>query len=154
MAPTKSQLGGIAGGIGDEAGEPGIAVDLKQAAVPFQMLRRVNALAIVTVHIDGSRMAGPLPGTIVDRVTPQPSGFGSSPAGVQHWQGGVIGEDFRRGQHSAQHQFVQWSEPPAGAADPVTQSGTIQHHPLTGEDLSLAVKCCTADYVAETLAVP
>ena len=154
MSPTESELWDIAGGIGDQASKPGIAVDLDQATVPFQMFRRVNAFAVVAVNIDGGRVAGPTPGAVVDGVTPQPTGFGSPPAGVQHRQSCVVGEDFRRRQHGGHHQLVQWSEPPAGAADPVAQSGTIQRHAMAGEDLGLAIKCCTADYVAETLAVP
>src|SRR6202035_4743587 len=80
MSPTESELRGIPGGIGDQPGEPSIAVDLKQAAVTFQMFRRVNAFAVVAVNINGGRMAGPTPGAVVDGVTPQPSGFGFPPA--------------------------------------------------------------------------
>ena len=91
MSPAESELRSLAGGSGDQAIEPGIAVDLHQAAVTFQMFRRVNAFAVVAVNIDGGRMAGPTPGAVVDGVAPQSSGLRLSPAGVQHRQSGVVG---------------------------------------------------------------
>ena len=50
VGPTESELWSIAGGIGDQAGEPGIAVDLDQAAITLQMIRRVNAFAIIACN--------------------------------------------------------------------------------------------------------
>jgi hypothetical protein len=35
---------------------------------------------------------------------------------------------------------MQRFQPPAGAADPVAQRGTIQRHALAGEDLRLAIQ--------------
>jgi hypothetical protein len=49
---------------------------------------------------------------------------------------------------------VQRRKPPAAAANPIAQAGTVQRDALAGKDLRLAIKCCTADYVAETRAVP
>jgi hypothetical protein len=95
-----------------------------------------------------------MPGPVVDRIAPQSSGLGASPTGIKHRQRGVVSEYFGRGQHGAQHELVQRRQPPAGAAYPGAQSGTIQHDTLAGKDLRLAIRCCTADYVAETLAVP
>src|ERR1700690_4067962 len=39
VGPTESELWSIAGRIGDQASEPGIAVDLDQAAITLQMIR-------------------------------------------------------------------------------------------------------------------
>ena len=128
-------------GVGsDEANKPGVAVGLQQAAEALQMLCRMRALAIFAEDVGHRRMAGSVPVAIVDRVAPQPSGFGTASARVQHRQSGVVGEHDRRGQHRAQHQFVQWGEPPAGATDPRAQGGTIQCHALPGEDLDLAIQ--------------
>jgi len=125
---------------GDEACEPRVAIDLKQAAEPFQVRRRMLALAVFAVDISGDGMARTTPRPVVGRVAPEPSGFRSAPTWVQYRQGRVIGEHPGRGQHGAQHQFVQRREPPAGASHPLAQGGTIQHHTLTGEDLGLAIQ--------------
>jgi hypothetical protein len=85
-------------------------------------------------------MPWPAPGPVVHRVAPQPSGFGAPPSGIEHRQSGVIGEHLGRGQHGAQHQLVQRSEPPAGAPHPIAQRGTIQRHALAREDLRLAIQ--------------
>ena len=124
----------------DEADEPGVTVGLQQAAEALQVFGGMRALAIFAVDIGHRRMTGSVPASVVDGVTPQPPGLRPASAWVQHRQGRVIGEHDRRGQHRAQHQFVQWREPPAGAADPFAQGGTIQCHALTGEDLHLAIQ--------------
>ena len=124
----------------DEADKAGVAIGLQQTAEALQMVGRMLALAIFAVDISGGGMTGSVPGPVVDRVAPEPSGLRPASAGIQHRQGGVVGEHFGRGQHRAQHQFMQRRQPPAGAADPVAQGGTIQRHALTGEDLGLAIQ--------------
>src|SRR6202035_2635642 len=52
MSPAESELRRTACSPIPPAIEPRIAVDLHQATVTFQMFRRVNALAVVTVNID------------------------------------------------------------------------------------------------------
>ena len=98
------------------------------------------ALAVLAIDIGSGRMSGPTPGPVVDRVAPQPSGLGASPTGIKHRQRGVVSEYLGRGQHGAQHQLVQRRQPPAGAAHPGAQGGTIQRHTLAGEDLRLAIQ--------------
>jgi hypothetical protein len=44
MRPAEGKLRSIAGGIGDKTIEPGVAIDLEQSAVAFQMLFRVTPL--------------------------------------------------------------------------------------------------------------
>jgi hypothetical protein len=39
-------------------------------------------------------------------------------------------------------------------ADPMGKGGALDLDALARQDLSLPVKCCTPDYVAETLPVP
>jgi hypothetical protein len=58
-AEAESELRGIAGRICDQTSEPGIAVDLKQSAIPLQMFRRVNAFAIIAVNVDGGWVTRP-----------------------------------------------------------------------------------------------
>jgi hypothetical protein len=124
----------------DEANEPGVTVGLQQTPEAFQMLRRMRALAIVAVDVGHNRMTGSVPAPVVDGIAPEPSGLRPASPRVEHRQGRVIGEHDRRGQRGAQHQFVQRREPPASAADPLAQSGTIQCHALPREDLDLAIQ--------------
>jgi len=104
------------------------------------MARRMLALTIFTVNIRGRRITGTRPGTVVDSVAPQSSGLGAAAARIQHRQGGVVGNHLWRGQNRAQDQLIQRLQPPAGASDPVAQSGTIQLDPLAREDLRLAIE--------------
>ena len=85
-------------------------------------------------------MTRTLPRPVVDGVAPQPSGLGASVAWIEHRQCRVVGKHLRRGEHGAEHQFVQRSEPPAGTPDPVAQRGAIQLDPLSGEDLRLTIQ--------------
>ena len=49
VSPAESELRNLAGGIDDRASEPGIAINLDQAAITLQTIRRVNAFAIIAV---------------------------------------------------------------------------------------------------------
>jgi site-specific DNA recombinase len=75
--------------------EPGIAIDLQHAAERGQMLGRMHTLAILGVDIGGDRMTGTAPRPVIDRVAPQPPGFGSAASGIEHRQRGIVGEQFR-----------------------------------------------------------
>src|ERR1700723_4112512 len=98
VRPAESKLRGLAGGICDQTSEPGITVDLQQPAITLEMFRRVNALAIIAVDIDGGWMTRSLPGPVIDGVTPQSSGLRLAPTGGQYRQSRVVGEDFWGGQ--------------------------------------------------------
>ncbi len=139
MRPTKGQRRSVVRA-GDKTAKSGVTIDLKQPAEAFQMARRMLALAIFAVGVGSRWMTRPRPRTIIDCIAPQPSGFGAAAAGVQHRQGGIVGNHLRRGQNRAQDQLIQRLQPPAGASDPVAQSGTIQLHALAGEDLRLAIQ--------------
>jgi len=139
MGPTESQLGDIAH-VCDQAAKSGVTIDLEKTAEPLQMGRRMLALTVLAIDIGSGRMSRSTPGTVVDRVAPQSSGLGTSPAGIKYRQRGVVSEYLGRGQHGAQHQLVQRRQPPAGAAHPGAQSGTIQRDTLAGKDLHLTIQ--------------
>ena len=139
MGPTESQLGDIAH-VRDQAAKSGVAIDLENTAEPLQMGRRMLALTVLAIDIRSGRMSRPTPGPVVDRVAPQSSGLGASPTGIKYRQRGVVSEYLGRGQHGAQHQLVQRRQPPAGAARPGAQGGTIQRHTLAGKDLRLTIQ--------------
>ena len=139
MGPTESKFGDIAR-VCDQAAKSGVAIDLEETAEPLQMSRRMLALTVLAIDIGSGRMPRPTPGPVVDRVAPQSSGLGASPTGIKHRQRGVVSEYHGRGQHGAQHQFVQRRQPPTGAAHPGAQGGTIQCDTLAGKDLRLAIQ--------------
>ena len=140
MRPTVGELRAIVGFAAEQAAEPGIAVDLNQTAEPAQMRLRMLTLAIFAVDIGGGRMAWSAPWPIVERVAPQSPRLGASAAGIEHRERGVVGEHFGRGKHRTEHQVMQRRQPPAGAAYPIAQGGTVQRHALPGEDLRLAIQ--------------
>jgi hypothetical protein len=141
MGPTESKLGDIAH-VCDQAAKSGVAIDLEETTEPLQMGRRMLALTVLAIDIGSGRVSRSTPGPVVDGVAPQSSGFGASPTRIKHRQRGVVREYLGRGQHGAQHQFVQRRQPPAGAAHPGTQRGAIQRDTLAGKDLRLAIRCC------------
>src|SRR4051812_21964045 len=140
MSPTKRQGRCVVCRAADQAAKPGVTVDLEQTAEAFQMGCRMLALTIFTVSVGSGGGCRSRPRTGVYSVAPQPSCLGSAAAGIQPWQGGVVGNHLGRGQNRAQNQLIQRLQPPAGASDPVAQSGTIQLDTLAGEDLRLAIQ--------------
>ena len=140
MGPAKRQCRCAVRGRRDQTAEPGIAIDLEQATEPLQMHRRMIRLAVLAVDVSRGGVPRSLPRPIVDGIAPQPSGLGAPAAGVEHRQSGIIGKHFGRGEHGAQHQFVQRSQPPTGPANPVAQRRTIQRHTLASEDLRLPIQ--------------
>ena len=119
VCPTERQLQPAIRRCLHQTAEPGIAVDLKQSAEAFQMAGRMLRLAVLAVDIGGNRVTGSLPRPVVDRVAPEPSGLGAAIAGIEHGQCRVVSKHFGRGQNRAQHQLMQWGEPPAGTTDPI-----------------------------------
>src|SRR3954464_10100523 len=124
----------------EQALEPAVAVHLQDAPEPGQVGRRVLALAVLGVEVDHRRRGAPAPGPVVDRVAPQPPGLGPAPAGFEHRQARVIGEDPGRGHDVPAQQPPQRLQPPAGPPDPVAQGRAVELDPLPGEDPGLAVQ--------------
>jgi hypothetical protein len=117
MGPTERQLGSIIRL--HQAAEPGIAIDLKQPTKALEVKHGMVRLAILAVDVGRGGMPRSLPRPIVDGIAPKPPGFGAAIAGVEHWQCRVVGKHLGRRQNRAQHQFVQWGQPPAGPTHPV-----------------------------------
>src|SRR6266511_4723704 len=63
--------------------EPGIAVDLENAAESFEVRSWALRLAVGTVEVNGRRRIGPGPGSIVARIDPQPACLGAAAAGSE-----------------------------------------------------------------------
>src|ERR1700690_3148227 len=81
MSPTERQCWSVVRHFGNQTAEPGVTIDLKQPAEALQMDCRMLALTILTINIGSRRMTWSRPGTVVDSITPQPSGLGAAAAG-------------------------------------------------------------------------
>ena len=123
-----------------QALEAAIAVHLQHALELGQVGGRVLALAVLGVEVDHRRRGAAVPGPVVDRIAPQAPGLGPAPAGVEHRQRRVVGEDPGRAHDVPAQQAPQRLQPPAGPADPVAQGRAVELDPLPGEDLRLAVE--------------
>src|SRR3954454_4804087 len=120
--------------------EARVAVDLQDAPEPGQVGGRTFPLAVLGVEVDHRRRGAAVPGPVVDRVAPQPPGLGPTPAGVEHRQRRVIGEDPGRAHDVPAQQAPQRLQPPAGPPDPVAQRGAVELDALAREDRRLAVQ--------------
>ena len=78
--------------------EPGISVDLQNAAEAVQMRRRPFGLAVRAVEVDGGRRVRPVPGAIVAHIDPEPPGLGPAAAGIEHRDRRIVGEQLARGE--------------------------------------------------------
>ncbi len=72
--------------------EPGITVDLQNAAESFEVSGWALRPAIRTIEVDGGRWVWPGPRAIVARINPEPTGLGTAAAGIEHRDRGVFGE--------------------------------------------------------------
>jgi hypothetical protein len=78
--------------------EPGIPVDLEDAAESVQMSRRPLRLAVRAVEVDGRRRVRSGPGAIVARIDPQPARPRLAAAGIEHRDRRIVGEQLIRGE--------------------------------------------------------
>src|SRR6202030_475396 len=120
MPPTENQLDRAVPAL-RQSGEPSVAIDLQLAVEAREMIGGMLALTILTVDVGGGRMSRTFPGPRIDRIAPQPPGLGPAATGIEHWQGGVVSKQHRRGQYGRDRQVVERAQPPASAAHPVTQ---------------------------------
>src|SRR5215208_5483652 len=116
MRPAESEPDLTRRPVLQQALEAGIAVHLQHALELGQVGGRVLALAVLGVEEDHRRRGAAVPGPVVDGVAPQPPGLGPAPAGVEHRQRRVIGEDPGRGQDMLAQEAPQRLQPPAGPA--------------------------------------
>ena len=137
VSPTSCELESAAIA---EPVEAGIAVDLHDAAEPGQVRGWALGFAIRAVKLDRSRRIGPVPGPVVAGVDPEPAGLGAAPAGIQHRDRGVVGEQLLRCEDVPGEPLLQRLEPPAGAANPVGKGRTVDLDALPGKDLALPVE--------------
>ena len=112
------------------------------------------AFAIRAVAVQHRRRCGAGKRAIVAHITPQATGFGAAAARIQDRHRGVVGEDAVCGHHMRTHCVHQGTQQVRALANPIGQGGTVQVDAGAGVDFGLTIRCCTADYVAETLAVP
>ena len=101
VRPAEGEPHRAAGPVAREALEAAVAVDLQDAGEAGQMRRRSLALAILGIDIGHRRRCGPLPGSVIDRIGPQPAGLGPAAPRIEHRQRRVVGEDLGRAQDPA-----------------------------------------------------
>jgi len=140
VGPAERQRHRAIGAIAGQPLEPGIAVNLQHAAEPGQVASRSGALAVLRIVIRHHRMPRPVPRTVIDGVAPQASGLGAPAAGIEHRQGGVVGEQLGGGQHRAGHQLGERGQPPAGPSHPVRQRRAVQRDALALQHLRLPIQ--------------
>ena len=140
MAPAKSQRdAGIAASLHHLA-KAAVAINLQHATEVFQMQSGALTLAVHGIDEGSGRRGGPAPGPVIHRVAPQPPGLGFAPAGIEHRQGGVVGEDFFLRGDMGQHPLIERPQPPAGPTHPVAEGRAIEQDTLALEDLRLAIQ--------------
>jgi len=140
MRPAERQPHRSVGTIARQPLEPGIAVDLQHAREASQVHGGALPLPVFGIDIGGRRMRRTAPRPVVDGIAPQPAGLGPAPTRVEHRQCRVVGEQFLRRQHRAEHQLVERRQPPAGAANPIAQRRAINRDPLPRQHLRLPVE--------------
>ena len=112
------------------------------------------AAAVGTVEVGGGRRRIATERSVVADIYPQPPGLRPTKPGCQHRDSRVVAVDFLAGEDVPPYPRDHRIEQPGRLSNPIGQRGAVEFEPLAGEDLTLAIKCCTADYVAEALAVP
>src|SRR5205814_5969201 len=120
--------------------EPGIAVDLQNAAESFEVRGWTLRLAIGTVEVDGRRRIGPGPGPIVARIDPQSASLGAAAAGIEHRDRRVVGKDLARSKHMSGKPRLERLQPPARTTHPVRQGRTVDLDAVPGKDLGLTIE--------------
>ena len=118
--------------------EPGIAVDMKNAAEALKMRGRMFSFAVRRTQVDRSRRLGSAPCSLLAGVHPKPSRLGAPSTWIEHRHGRVIGEQTVRREHVPGETLVQRLEPPAGSADPSGERRTRKIDPVAGEDFAPA----------------
>jgi hypothetical protein len=140
MCPTEGELDLVRRMARQQALEASIAVHLQDALELGQVGGRMLAFAVLGIEVDHRRRGAAVPGSVINRIAPQAPGFGPTPAGIEHRQARVIGEDPGRAHDVPAQKAPQRLEPPAGPPDPVTQGGAVELDPLPGEDLGLPIE--------------
>jgi hypothetical protein len=120
--------------------QPGIAVDMKNAAEALQMRGRTFSFAVRRIQIDRSRRVGSAPCSLLAGVHPKPSRLGAPSTWIEHRNGRVIGEQMVRREHVSGKALMQRLEPPAGSADASSPRRTWKIDPVAGEDLLLPIQ--------------
>jgi hypothetical protein len=133
-----------AGGEGDvtllgERLEAGVAVDLQHALEVLEMSGRPLRLAVGAVEVNGCRRIRPGPGPVIAHIDPEPSGLGSSTAGIEHGNRRVVGKQLGRGEDMGCQARLQRFQPPASTANPARQSRAVDPDTMPGEDLGLPI---------------
>jgi len=137
MCPTGRERDLATGG---QLLEPGIAIDMQDAAIAGKMGLRPFGLAIGFVKADRRWRFAARPAPLIAYVDPEVPGFRTATPRVEHRDRRVIGEQMIGVEDMASEAVVQGIEPPAGPADPSSQGRTLQIHAVAHKDPRLAVK--------------
>jgi len=106
-------------------------------------------LPVRTVSVQCHRRAGTVPRSFIHHIGPEAAGLCPAPAWRQHANGCVVGMENRGGQHLGGDGIADRLQPPGGLANPVAQGGSVDLHPIAGEDASLTVERQAIDILAD-----
>ncbi|ESX09824.1 hypothetical protein X767_32715 [Mesorhizobium sp. LSJC264A00] len=131
-----------------------IAVDLKDSGEAREMSDRTLGLSVRRIDIGDARRVAPFPWSVIAGIGPELTCLSLAAAGIEHWRGRLVGEEFWRGLQLAKQPLVDRTQVPGGAADPIGERGAIEIDSLPGVDLRLAIRCCARNYAAEAPVLP
>ena len=117
-----------------------IAVDLQDAAIVAEQLRRPHAAAAGHVGVDDGGWVSPAIRPLVADHGPEVTGPGLTRAWRQHLGGGLVDEQPGAGEQALLLQLDDRLEVARSPAHPVRQCGAIDLHALAGHDLRLPVE--------------
>jgi hypothetical protein len=120
--------------------EPGVTVDMKNAAEVLEMRSRTFSFAVWRIQIDRGRRLRPAPCSLLAGVGRKPSSLSAPSTWIKHRYGRVIGEQMIRSEYVSCKAFVQRLEPPAGTANLSSERRTRKIDPVAAEDLRLTVE--------------
>lgn len=132
--------GALAGAVGIELVEPGIAVGVKVTGEALKMALRTHALPIRGVAIENGGRCITGMGALVADIDPKPARRGLAEPGGEHRHGRVVGVECAPGQGMLADRLGQGCQQRGRRSDPIGQGGTVECDALAGIDLGLAVK--------------
>ena len=117
-----------------------IAVDLQDAGEVAQMRFGALRFTVSGINIGNHRRIIATPGPVIAGIGPQLAGLGPPAPGIEHWRGGLVGEQPLRSSQSVENVIAQRAQIPGGPANPVSKGGTIELDALPSVDLRLSVQ--------------
>ena len=141
LAPDVGQAGDLTDGVLPvQLSEARVVVRVHPAGEGLQMALRVLALPVGRELVPGRGRRRPAPGPLVADVDPHPCGGGSSLAGREHRDGGVVGEQRLAAEGVPPDRGGERLQQRRRSPDPVGQRRAVEVEPVTGVDRALAIE--------------